>query len=391
MVVCILASLGIWRLDLRADTGLPVGGQDFIAYWSAYDVVGNGGNPYDAETLRLSQVEQHARYDTTAQRYWNPPWALLVLAPVVSLPFALASSVWLVLSIMAAIAAVTFSWWLFVSEDRTPLRPLVLGVSLLFVPLLECIRLGQMGAAVAAVVLGGLVALRSRRDVLAGVLFGLTTVKPQAAFIVLFVVGIHALATRRWAVITAGTATVALLVASSRLLLPSAWNGWNVGQVSPIHWHSSTIAGWLRWLLATGGQVPTWPLFVVPLVGLLAITPWALRHRHSIAWPAIPALLAMSLLTAPYSWLADAVVLLPVQVVIVGAIARRRANAPGVAFGLLAVQALSLVVRNLPGTGLQHQIVVPVGLLCVYALARRLGLVERVEQPPATPLPVLQP
>lgn len=386
LLLCALSSLVIWRLDFRADTGVAIGGHDFIAYWSAYDVTTEGGNPYAEDDLKVSQAREHPRYEAGAQRYWNPPWALLVLAPILELPFELATSVWLVVTVMSAVLVVTTSWRLFGPGDGMPIPPLVIGVSLLFVPLLECIKLGQMGASVAAVALSGLAALRAGRDRLAGVLLGLMIVKPQAVVLFLFVLGIHVLSTRRWEVVRAAVVTVVAVVGSSVLLLPSAWAGWDLSEASPTHWHSGTVAGWLRAFADRGGDAPTWPLIAVPLVALAAALPWALRHRRSVPLSAVPALLAFSILAAPYAWNSDAVLVLPIQVAVIAAVLRREHGARVLGLAVVATQVITVVVRSLPSTGQQHQIVLPIGLLVVALVWQRTQQTQ--PQPGSFPIAV---
>ena len=351
------------RLDVRAGTGLPVGGHDFVAYWSAGEVAAEGGDPYDEPTLQRVQEEIHPRYEHGPQRYWNPPWALVLLAPVLGFSFEVSTALWLVLSLLAGVGCVVVSWRLFV-EDSWAIPPVALAVALAFHPFIEALALGQMSVLVTLAVLAGMLALREGRDAAAGALLALAVVKPQVGLLVGVVIAVHLIAAQRWRVLTSGALTAAALVLASRALHPSVWAGWDPAGGSPTHWHSATITGWLRATLQPdGGDPPTWPLVVVPAAAVLVTGLWALRHRDLIRWPAIPVLLVLSVLVAPYAWLADSTLIWPVSVVVLGAVVHGRPGARWRLGALEAVQVIALVALSLEGSAQHHQIVLPALML----------------------------
>jgi hypothetical protein len=387
----VLSAAAIDHADVTADTGLPVGAHDFIAYWAAFDATSDGGDPYDEPSLRAVERELHPRYESGAQRYWNPPWALLLLSPVLVLPFELATSVWLLLTLTATIVAGFVSWRLFV--DRTePLPPLALLAVVASVPLIECLRLGQMSSVVALAVLGAFLALREGYDGTAGVLLALSAAKPQVAALAVLAVGVAVVIERRWRVVWTGAGTFATVAICSYLVHPSAWAGWDPFSISPSYQFSPTIAGWIRNALpATDGGRPAWPMILVPLCALIVLALWLWRRRGSLDWTSVPTLLAVSLLVVPFSGVYDGVILVPIHVVIVGAVVKRRSGAVWALVALIAVHAGALAVRSLEASDLHHLIIVPIGLLALYQLipaewARReedvvIDLRDRPERP----------
>lgn len=380
LAIILAASLGMWRLDVRAATGLPLGAHDFVAYWSAYDVAESGGNPYDDTELQEAQTRLNDRYRNGAQRYWSPPWSLLLLLPVLSLPFAVASATWFVLQLTAGLALIALSWRLFRPDDRAP-PPIVFGLSAVFVPLFEGLRIGQVGVLVAGMVLCGLLALRHRHDTLAGVLLASTIFKPQAVVLVLVVVGVHLLATRRWRVIGSAVATAATLVAASRLILPSVWAGWDPLGGSPTHWKTATLASQIRELLPVGGD---WPLALVPTVAILVTFTWAIANRDRLRWDRLPLILALSVLLAPYAWVPDAMLALPVHVLAIGALVERRGRW-GAAAGLLTIGAqVAALILLANGASYDQFILIPLALV-VAALLTSEPAPDRASGP-ASPL-----
>ena len=364
-VLIVVTTVALWKADVRTENRLPVGGHDFIAYWSAYDVSIHGGNPYDADVLADAQRSIPSQEDRTeAQRYWNPPWSLVLLAPVLALPFDVATALWFSLTMLGGVLAVVLAWRLFVPSVEAP-PPLALAGSLLFLPFVESLQLGQMTVLVTVLVLGGFLALREGHEVAAGALLALTIVKPQAAFLALAVVALHLVATRRWITIRTGALTAVVVVALSWFLHPAAWDGWDVGRGSPTHWHSATVAAWLRSWLPGDGAPSRWPLVAVPVLTLMALLAWAWPRREEMRWEELPTVLAVSVLMAPFAWLADSVLLFPIQVVVMGAVVqgRRRARV-----GLAAVagsQVAVLAVRSLEDTGQHHLVLVPLSFLAI--------------------------
>ena len=105
---------------------------------------------------------------------------------------------------------------------------------------------GQNGFYTAALLIGGLLSL-DRRPILAGVLFGLLTIKPQMGLLLPVIL----LLERRWVTIASAVATVAVLVTATAMLF-----GWSV-------WLEflQKVLPQQRWLTEHGGD------FLFALVG----------------------------------------------------------------------------------------------------------------------------
>lgn len=365
-VLLALAVVGLWSLDVRAETGLPLGAHDFVQHSAAFDVATEGGNPYDFESLREAEESLHSRYEQEPQRFWYPPYVLVVLAPVVALPFELATAAWFVLTFAGAVVLVLLSWRLF-NPQSWQVPPVVVGFGLLFVPLIECLSLGQLGVLVALLVIGGMLALRAGADGVAGTLLALTMIRPQTVLLPLLVLGVHVVATGRWRVVRAGLLTAGGIVLTSVIAFPNVWAAWDPIGGSPTHFRTPTIASWLRgWIHTGSGEAPTWPLLAVPAVGLLLTIPWALRHRESVEWTQMPLVLGFSLLVAPYAWVYDAMLLLPIHVLAISTLLRRRSHTW--AFGAFAVllQVAVLLLGTLPSMTHEHRIAIPLAMVVLH-------------------------
>lgn len=343
--------------------GRLVGGVDYIAYWAGFDVAMEGGDPYDPDQiLRAQQVMQPSR--GVPQVYLNPPWTLLVLAPVLALPFEVSVAAWFVLSCAAAVAVARLCWRLLRPTVNGP--PMVLvAAALVFLPVAEGLRIGQLGLFIALVTLGGLVAMREGRDVTAGALFGLVIVKPQAVLLVLVVVAIHGLAAGRWRMLAAALVSAGFTVGASVVVLPDVWAAWDVASL-PSSAHSATLAGVVRTVVVDlTGQDTRLPIVIVPLMAVLLMVPWAIRHRHQMPWNALPILVAVSALAAPHAWVYDGATLLLIQVAAVAVWLEGRRGGTVVVLVAVAIQAAAFWLTTFQWADHRHLIVVPAAMLAL--------------------------
>jgi hypothetical protein len=98
------------------------------------------------------------------------------------------------------------------------------------------------------------------------------------------------------------------------LLAPNVFHNY-AGAVALPPWATPTIGAWLRMNL---GVERKWLQFLPSLLGGLALLAWLLRRRGPWRWEVLVGpLLVTSVVTAPYGWSYDQVVLLPVVVALV--------------------------------------------------------------------------
>ncbi len=179
--------------------GLPVG-RDFLNTWMGGRSAFSGGPAAWFDFGTYSDVVRHVigHPDMPPVFFWSyPPHLLLFIWPFGLLAFLPAYVLWcvvgLALYVWAALAGgVDRRYWLFLA-----VAPAV-AVNVFF---------GQNGFLTAALLIGGLANL-DRRPTVAGILFGILTIKPQFGLLlpVLLVM------TSRWRVIAAAAATAAALV-----------------------------------------------------------------------------------------------------------------------------------------------------------------------------------
>jgi hypothetical protein len=143
---------------------------------------------------------------------WSYPLHFMMLTlPLGMLPFPVAALTWTVLGLVA--------YGVFLERTLSPSRTVLLLV-VLSGGFLNTVAFGQM-TFFAAILLAGGLALLPQRPVLAGVLFGLLTVKPHFGVLL----PVLLLMERRWQTIFAAAVTAAALLAASLLVVgPEAWS-----------------------------------------------------------------------------------------------------------------------------------------------------------------------
>jgi hypothetical protein len=201
----------VWDLDpnglSRFTKTLPEA--DFANLWAGGKLAteGQAETALDPDTYR-AWMRQTFTPDLPEREWSYPPTMLLLSAPFAQLPLSAAYLVWTFGTLLTLWLALRGSGIAIPVAVATVLSPSAC-VDIIF---------GQTGALTAALFLGGML-LIDRRPILAGILIGLLTVKPQLGLLI----PICLIAAGRWRVLAAATVmTVALIVATGILF------GWDV-------------------------------------------------------------------------------------------------------------------------------------------------------------------
>jgi alpha-1,2-mannosyltransferase len=241
--------------------GFPVG-RDFLNTWMGGRSALSGGPAawFDFH-LYTAAVQKVTGVPDLQPLFWSyPPHILFFIWPFGLVGFLVGYALWcvvgLALYVWAALAGgIERRYWLF----------------LVVAPAVTVnVFLGQNGFLTAALLIGGLANL-DRRPILAGILFGILTIKPQFGLLlpVLLVLS------WRWRVIAAAAATTAALLAATTI-----WFGADIW-VEYLH----KVVPQQHWLLIAAGD-HAWPIvsstFVnVRLIGLSDDWAWAAQALSS--------------------------------------------------------------------------------------------------------------
>jgi alpha-1,2-mannosyltransferase len=184
-------------------------GRDFLNTWMGGRSAFFGGPVpwFDVDVYnRTLQAVLGAPYPL---HYWSyPPHLILLIWPFGLLPYLPAYIAWCVIGIALYLLACSRK----IPRDQLVFLAVAPGIAI-------CVFFGQNGFYTAALLIGGLVCL-DRRPLLAGVFFGILTIKPQIGLLLPVVL----LLQRRWLTIAAAFATAAAMVVATAMLF--GWNIW---------------------------------------------------------------------------------------------------------------------------------------------------------------------
>lgn len=200
--LCLIGGALSVDLQGRRIAWLPVG--DFIAYWSAAHLALDGQALSAYQLPRLAGVEQAALPGFAYAVSWHyPPTFLLLLLPLALLPLSAAWLLFMFFSLACYLAVLSHSL------DQPRRLPTLLLLLCAFPGTALNIMFGQNAFLTAALMGGGLLLLQ-RRPWLAGLCFGLLTLKPQLGLLL----PLALLCGGHWRAIAAaaGSATLLLLV-----------------------------------------------------------------------------------------------------------------------------------------------------------------------------------
>ncbi|MBI4769122.1 MAG: DUF2029 domain-containing protein, partial [Chloroflexi bacterium] len=223
-LVALLLAAGTWVQYLTFTLRYP-GGNDFLSRWvGAQAWLTAGVDPYSEQVSLAGQRMIYGRpaddLGEDKAHFAYPLYSMLLFAPTAFLPYPLARALWMTVleCCMAGLAVAGFA----LADWKPPLWLLGLTAlySLLWYHGVRTVVNGQTAGVVALLMAGGLLAIHTRRDALAGVLLALSTSKPQMPFLLLPLLLAWAVTARRWKLIGWTVGAMAALLGGSLALIP---------------------------------------------------------------------------------------------------------------------------------------------------------------------------
>ncbi len=236
-------------------------------------------------------------------RYGYPLWTAVVMVPIGALPIELASSVWMAVSLGAALAGAWCAWLAVRGPAR--LAPLYAILVVTAQPLWLLVIYGQITGVMLG--LAGLFALLAARGrAAAGAALSALALKPQIVALAIPAIALRALVQRRWRLLSVAVGTGALMVVVPMLFLP----GWVSEWLDELVVRRARVAVFLPTAWGFAADVFGSPIIGGLLVAAVAIGCWLLVRGSSPDDVGLFALtLPLSLFATPYAWSYDFLVL----------------------------------------------------------------------------------
>lgn len=310
VLLAALALLAYLAPTLAKPEYLPA--DDFGHFWAAGRLNAQGQDPYQPEAILelLYQVGRPAETSGAVSVMLNPPWTLPLVMPFGLLDYPLSRLAWLMLTIAVMIVCTEQVWQLYGGDSQKRWIAWVLMIG--FAPTVSVLQKGQFTP---LILLGLILFTRWQRQPqhawLAGAALALAAIKPQLVYLFWAVFLLWSLQTRNWKILlgcglTLVTATLAAMLTNPQVLLQYQQS---MGRFPLSEWATPTLGTYLRLLI---GLEQFWLQFAPMLAGLAWLFFYWRKHRHNWDWSEqlAPVLLG-SLLTAPYYWTYDLVLLVP--------------------------------------------------------------------------------
>jgi hypothetical protein len=308
-ILAAVAAMSLLAISVWLASGWNSRGRitDCAAYWAASRQLLSGRNPYAAAEV-LERERQLGFSGNIPLIMRNPPWAIPVVLPLGSLPYSGGQMLWLWLSLGSVLLSVHVLWRIYGGDSGFGVAGML---TVTFVPVAAVLALGQIGPLMLLGVAGFLHFHQKRGDAWAGVCVTLMALKPHVAFLFWPALLLWAVRQRRWRVLFGLTAGLVAGSGISLALDPAVFRQylqfWQEGNLTEEL--IPTLAGLLRLIF---GLERRW----LELLPVLAATTWFGFHwrRKCPTWDwadEVPILFLVSLVSTPYGWFFDQVILLP--------------------------------------------------------------------------------
>jgi hypothetical protein len=286
----------VWLFDEQG-RGKPV---DFVAFWAAGKLAlsGQAASAYDVAIVTKEQLTAVASIAGTYTWVYPPTYFLLV-APLALLSYQAAAFLWMLATLVlycTGIHAILPRWSAVLAAAASPFA-------------LWSFYSGQNGFMTAALI-AGVLALLDRRPIVAGILLGLLTLKPQLGIIFPIILVL----TGRWRVFVAAAATTLVLILLSYLAFGAdAWTAF----FASLHQQAGAVldrgevafrkqqSGHALVRVFGGGDALAWAIHIAVALAALGFTVWLWLQRNIDERLKKAALATTALLVTPYLFIYD--------------------------------------------------------------------------------------
>jgi hypothetical protein len=296
--------------------------RDSIAYWTAARLLTHHQNPYEPpRVLELERQQGYAEDKPLVLR--TPPWSLFVIIPLGFLNPFRAWMLWTSISLGSLLTAMRLCWKIY-GDDTIP-RNLFTLIGYAFAPVPACLVAGQMGL----VLLLGLVLFlwwEREHPFLAGAALVLSFAKPHLLALFWFALFFWTVVRKKREIAIGFMVALTSATGIALLFDPRVFQHYRemLYQASIGYEFIPALSGVLRLLFF---RSEFWVQFIPVILGLIWCTWFLIRNQHKWNWRRHgPVLLVVSVLTTPYAWLTDEVVLLPAILQATAFVYQTRAN-----------------------------------------------------------------
>lgn len=293
-----------------------LGQNDFIEYWSAFQLFINNADIYNPSLMATVQ-QAEGFIAQPPLMMWLPPWALLLFYPLLCWSFQTSSTLWLIANIALLFGSAALINQIYCLKPKQ--RPYLFVAAFCFLPTLSTIHLGQVSLFLLFGLLVSIWLIKQEQDFLAGIPLVVLSLKPHLFLIYAVALLYWLIKNRRYKIVFGVLVGLLLCVLTVELLSSNALSFWidslistQPGAPAKLSWVTPTLTGMARLLFAHDSAIPLWPLVLIPGLALIVVLFLSIRAKLSVDIIIdTPLLLAISFCFSAFGWIFDAVLLLP--------------------------------------------------------------------------------
>lgn len=280
---------------------------DLLQYWAAAKVILVGGNPYDVTLLEPLQRSVSSSKEIPI-RLWNPPFVFSWILPYAAFGFSTLVKAWLIVGSLLILIAARLSLLRYLGRESkvSPVILLAWILILSFYPFYISLAYGQVTPVLFIGFVLFLFRYETKQDLLAGIFLSLTILKPHLLYLVYLALLLDAIRSGEWRVLAGLSFGVALLAIPGCFVDPAIFSQFfEAFSAPPMYWKNPNLGSWLQGALGSlSFGVRVIPAVVTCLVFLVL--------RPKLNFEMLLVLIPISLVTAPYGWVYDQMLVLPV-------------------------------------------------------------------------------
>ncbi|MGH7854376.1 MAG: glycosyltransferase family 87 protein [Candidatus Binatia bacterium] len=325
-----------------SSAGFPGGIRDFAAYWAAARLLLVGGNPYSPSEL-LALQRSVGLTEAAPLIMWNPPWILSFIWPFGLLDFTSGQFLWLILNVFLVLFSSHQLLKLYGGAENKPGAAWLLAFT--FIPTVYSLILGQVTPVIVFGLATFLTMERKKNWLGISLVLVVMSIKPHFLYLFWIAVALWLWSVRDWRIVGA-VGLIGFTVGFIPFLFDSGIYSNYIGvyqsadYLKPLDLPVPSLRNVVKVLFKFDG-------FLIEHLPTVAGAGWVLiywrRNRQGWVWTEhLPLILLVSIVTSPYSWTYDHMVLLPA---IIQTYSWLRDRVSGVMIVYLAFNAAYLTAR----------------------------------------------
>lgn len=317
-----------YLVSTRGSVIFPFG--DTVSYWATGKLILRGDNPYSAEEVLLIQSEikelQTSPLNEISMNLY-PPWTIPFTIPLGLFEYSTSRLLWLLFHLLIIVICVKTIWSLYGGSSK--MLYLSYLVTFLFTPTIFVLMIGHNSPLILLGTVGFLYFTQKSKATpwnyfLAGASVSLATSRPQILYLLFFALLLWIINKRTWLVLFGGFIMITMLTLISIAYDPQVINHYWItfSNYKFGTWATPTIGQFLRLIF---GLEKEWLQILPVTFGFAWLFYYWRKHQKTWDWlEQMPILLFVSVITSPYVWTYDLVVLLIPVIALMANISRLR-------------------------------------------------------------------